>query len=429
MKGLYGFIIAIALISGFKLSVENGFLSFFGAAETFMTLIVVIMVGIYVLYNEEHITAEQLWGLYFILFLLLTLPSFASFMNSERGEAFVAEQAAEAEVTAKNMNLKESFLAWITHQEQTGAGELIGNAETENTYEYIGVKIEGIEPWKEEFYSTEPVYVDIDYSANSYFPITVITGCEIDGIGSGKVDKPMMQVSNAQANRVRCTFENLPKGHHVVDVVAVYSYESTVRIPMKYMEEEFANTLLLLSKDSGNSITAESYVGGSQKPITSAGPIAIGVSNTKKDGVSVLQMPIEIDSNNMNKNPTRLKLQLQENELGGEISRVENASFNLPIGMTLQGCDFLKNNQDLENSYEEENGRWTYNLNSQDGFASWNDLTTISCQFGFQEDSFFSTSAKDYFLPPQLKWSPQTILFSMQYQFKIEQSASIEVVA
>jgi hypothetical protein len=250
-----------------------------------------------------------------------------------------------------------------------------------------------------------------------------MSGCKIDGFGYGDVDKRITQVSRSQPTRVRCTFRDVPAGHHVVDVISVYSFESTVRIPLKFMEKGFVNTLLMLSKNSGNSITPESYVGGTENPLTSSGPIAIGVSNAKKNGVNTLQMPIEINKTDLNKNPSRIKLQIQEQEAIGSISRVEEATFNLPKGMFLQNCDFL-DGEDLS-EYEEKNDRWEFNVDAD--FSSWTDLETLSCELAFQQT--IMEDFREYFLPSQMRWSPQTILFTMRYQFKIETSVSIEVVA
>lgn len=394
-----------------------------GASSTFFTSFAIVVIAVFIGREMGWYESDVMWGILFLLFIILMLPSSYGFLTSERSSDLVDKGVADAEVTVKNANFKDSFLAWITGQEAKGSGEYIGNADTEQTHEFIGVKIEGIEPWKDQFYSTEPVYIDIDYSANSYFPITIMTGCKIDGIGYGKVDKPLAQVSKSQPTRVRCTFEHLPAGHHVVDFIAVYSFESTVRIPLKFMEKEFVNTLLTLSKDSGNDITPESYVGGTENPLTSSGPIAIGVSNAKRDGVNALQMPIELYKEDLNKASSRLRLQIQENDVTGGINRVENATFNLPKGMVLKNCDFLNNGGSLEDGYVENQDRWEFNVDSD--FNNWGDLKTLSCEIGFKN----TQDIKDYILPPQMRWSPQTIFFIMRYQYKLEQSISIEVVA
>lgn len=362
-----------------------------------------------------------MWGILFLLFIAFMIPSSYGFLTSDRPAHVVDKGITNAKVTAKNAHFWDSFNAWFRGQKAKGNGSYVNNADQEQTHEYIGVKIEGIEPWKEEFYTTEPVYVDIDYSANSYFPIKISTTCKTDESGYGDVDKPVTDVSSSQANRVRCTFKNLPKGSYVVDVISAYSYQSTARIPLKFMEKSFVNTLLAISKDSGNSITAESYVGGTENPLTNSGPLAFGASNVKVDGVSKLKMPIEINKTNMNENPSRIRIQIQQQEAKGKITKVNNISFNVPAGMFLKDCDFLKKgNNDLDNSVKLKD-RWIYTVNS--GFGNWGDLKTISCAIEFDE------SYKDYFLPRELRWSPQTIFFTMNYLYKLEQSSIVKVVA
>jgi hypothetical protein len=132
-------------------------------------------------------------------------------------------------------------------------------------------------------------------------------------------------------------------------------------------------------------------------------------------------MPIELNKTDMNKYPTRLKIQVQEQELSGEISRVDQASFNVPVGMFLKNCDFLDQaNPDLDSPVL-ENDRWTYTVDSD--FGSWGNLKTISCELAFKQPY------ADYFLPAQLRWSPQTIFFTIKYQYKLEYSSSVRVVA
>lgn len=411
------------LVDLFFFLITSDALSMFkGSEATAYITLLTIAVAVYILHKNDKIDAKAMWLTYLAIFILLAGAWSAGYVVSGRAADDLREGSAAVEADMKNSGVKESFVSLLLGQYQRGTGEYLGNADVEQTHEFIGVKIEGAEPFKEEFYSNEPVHVDIDYTANSYFPIQIATSCKIKGVADGKVEPRITKVSKSQPARVRCTFENMPKGHHVVDVTAVYTYESTVRIPLKFMEQEFSETLLLLSKDSGNGITPESYVGGTQNPLTNSGPIAFGVSNTRKDGVSVLQMPILLERENMNKFSSRLKLQIQEQELNGGINSIEKATFNVPAGLLLEDCDFLpEGKNDLGNPFGQLGDRWNYTVETD--FSTWGDFTSLSCQLAFNQ------LYVDYFLPSQMKWSPQTIFFTMQYQYRLEHAVPVEVTA
>ena len=186
------------------------------------------------------------------------------------------------------------------------------------------------------------------------------------------------------------------------------------------MDKQLSDSLLILSRDSGNEITAESYVGGTQSALTTAGPLLIGVSNTKIEGISKLKMPIILERDNINKNPTRLRFQIQVQGAVdvGKLSSINKAEFNLPAGMLLKNCDFGTNsNEPLP--YVVEDGRWIVTV--QDDFSAWTDLKTISCELGFDE------MAVESFLPERMKWSPQTIYFTLDYNYQMQKSIVVRV--
>lgn len=375
----------------------------------------------YVARTVGWMSAQWEWRIVFAIIILLMIPWMIGYFSGDRAAADFEGGLASFEARTKNTDIWGGLMKWIDINIMKGNGTYIEGGEQEDTYEFIGVKMEEIEPWKDFFFSDEPVHIDIDYSANSYFPITIVTGCKIDGVGLGKIDSPYIEASLSQYPRVRCTFDELPKGTHVVDVIAVYSYQSTSRVPLKFMDKDLSDTLLILSRDSGNEITPESYVGGTQNALTTAGPLVIASSNTKIDGISKMKMPILLDRQDVNKNPTRLRFQIQVQDTLdlGKLSTINQAEFNLPQGLLLKNCDFGSNNNDQPLPYVEEDGRWIVTV--VDDFSGWTDLKTLSCEIGFDENYL------DLFLPEKMKWSPQTIYFTLDYNYQLQRSIMVQV--
>ena len=413
-------IIVMVLSWALRFLLKTHPLSFLGPYSLIYTLMAFLAIVIYVLYSFDLYDEQTMIILYLLFALIISSPVIYGYFSSDRWHDDWNKKITEAKAESKNIDWVGLFKSYIKQQAGIGSGEYIQNGETEQTHEYVGVKIEDISPLKSYFYTDEPVVVEVDYSANSLFPLTVFTSCKIDGLGPGVVTEPRLRVSKARPTRTECTFENLPKGNYVVDVFSSNNFRSTVRVPLKFMDSKFIESILLMAKDSSKPISPESFVGGTQKPLTTAGPIKTGVSNSVENGVNKLKMPIEVTEEGLSSHVSRIKFQLQNEEvISGKITSIKSMEFNLPEGLRLTNCDFIKNTTSLDPIVSE--GRWIINI--EDGFQNWENLQTISCNLKIDP------AYADDLIPPLMHWSPQTMFMTINYQYLQKKSTSIEVKA
>ncbi len=427
-KEMFGLLMFMALNVILSLMLKaNEFLAQFFKGNTVIVMALFALFSIlFVLKSMDIVSSRTIAATMIIAILILTSFSFIPYLGSDRAQADMQQTKAERDANWENANLLEKVQLWITEQRLKGEGEFLPEGETESTYKFMGVTMENPDPLKEIFYSTEPIQIDIDYQANSYEPISISTSCRT-GTYMGIIDPSYpVEVTASFFPRVSCIFQRLPPGSHNVDVKAVYNYRSTLRLPIKLISSDFENVLLVQEKDSGKTTNINDLLSEETKAITSAGPIQIGVSNTKEMGANILKMPMAIDVEGIqDDNPSRIhkiKFQLQKSndETGGiqKIERVTEAQFNMPEGLALSNCNFAPG-MDLQPMSEE--GRWIYNI--LDDFKAWEIFTTIECDVSVDKNYV------NVFFPRGVDWSKTTMLLTVDYEYSIQKSVVVRVEA
>ena len=381
-------------------------------------ILFVVGTGLYVLHLLGVIGSRGVTAIAILVLLLLSSFYLYGYVNSSNLQTDMEQGQVEAQVAAKNINVMDMFKAWITGQELKGEGNYIAG-EVQRTNEHIGVEIAEAYFYKSQFHADEPIRLDVSYEANAPTSIQILTLCK-SGNTYAETDYPFVDVSASKNPRVRCDFESLPLGQNLVEVIALYSFQSTVDVPLKFMATSLEEPLTRQSRDSGTGLTPEKYVGGSDIAYTSPGPLIIGVSNAGRG--DALEMPILVNKENPSEYPTTLRFQLHPQIAGKnpqKLERVRKASFDLPQGILLESCDFGAERVEL--TYREEGSRWLYDI--VEGVEQWEAFTTISCDLGFDERYL------EDILPELSLWSPQTLLFSVDYYYQTTLATSIEVIA
>ncbi|MCF7798682.1 DUF4112 domain-containing protein, partial [Candidatus Woesearchaeota archaeon] len=427
-KEMFGLILFMALNVLLSVMLKaNDFLSSIFKDNTVIVMILFAVFSLlFVLKTMDLVNTKTIIIIMVLLILGLSSFNMIGYFSGNQFQADKEQTVAQREASWEDANLLEKLQLWVAEQKLKGSGEYLPDGETESTYEFMGVRMENPDPFKDIFYSTEPVQIDIDYAANSYEPISISTSCRT-GTYMGEIQPSYpVEATASFFPRVSCIFEKLPVGTHNVAVKGVYNYRSTVRLPIQIISTDFETILLAHKKDAGTTLDLQEFLEES-KAITSAGPIQIGVSNTKEMGANVLRMPIAMDedsiiSQGQDNRVHRLKFQLQlshDDENGKQkIERVTKAQFNMPEGLAISNCNFAP---DFDLQPLTEDGRWIYTV--IDNFNKWEIFTTIECDVGVDKQY------ADVFFPEGVDWSKSTMLFTVDYDYSIQKSAIVRVEA
>lgn len=418
-RQLTGLIIFLMLNILFTYLLQGtAFLTQYMGNSSVIGLIIFLLVSVlYVLHMMGTISTRGITIVSILVLLLLSSFNLSGYVMSDQFTSDVQQSQTDAQVTAKNLNLLDMLLNWINKQRMMGSGDYIPG-EVQRSHEFIGVQIAQINPYREQFRLGEPVKLDVDYAANAHLPIQILTVCK-SGNHYAQTDHDFVDVSSSKNPRVTCEFDYLPKGSNMVEVKGIYSFQSTVDVPLKLMASSLEEVLTYQARDSGNNLDPEAYVGGSETAYTSPGPIVIGVSN---EGLgNDLKAPIIVDKEDPSRYPTNLRFQInkQEQETPSELERIKKATIRTPQGILLESCDF--GTQEVDPTYRIEGEEWVYEI--VDGVHQWDVFTTVSCDLGFDEQYL------DDLLPPLTMWSPQTITFTLDYNFETNLAAAVEVIS
>ncbi len=382
---------------------------YIGSGSAVVLVSFIVFSIIYLLHAVDIIGRRGMIVIFLIVALLMIVPYVLGYVSGVQFEQDFQEAQVQQEVRYKEMNLLQQMKSWVAGQNLLGAGERINNGEMEQTTEYVGVAIEGVDVLSEEVRAGQPVRLTVDYSANSFEEIEIITRCFVDSINAqAQVDPAVVFASELRSPRVKCTFDDLPVGYHSITTTALYSYTSTTRIPFSFMQEEFAYSL----DDPMNYITQETTEFGA--PITSSGPLLLSASNARKDGQLILQQPLLIDPDNPNAFPTNLQIQFElmnPAPVQGEgIQKVDAVHISLPEGLYFENCNF---DAGSILDYEVVDNRWEVNVQEQ--FSGIENYKILSC------DLLIHDNYVDNFVPKMGEpWSVHTIIFDVDYTYQIK---------
>lgn len=383
--------------------------TFIGPGSAVVLVLFIVLSVVYLLHAVDIIGRKGMFAIFIILALLLVIPYLLGYVTGVQFEQDFQEAQVQQEARYQEMNILQQIKTWVAGQNLLGAGERIDNGIMEDTTEYVGVAIEGVDVLTEEVRAGQPVRLTVDYSTNSFEEIELITMCSIDAINAqAQVDPAVVFASELRSPRVKCTFENLPVGYYSITTTGLYSYTSTTRIPLSFMEENFAYGL----EDPEQYITESTTEFGA--PITSSGPLLLSASNARKNGKLVLQQPLLVDANNPNGFPTTLKIQFElmnPAPVEGEgIQRVDGLHISLPAGLYFENCNF---DAGSILDYEVVDGRWE--VDAQEQFKGIDNYQTLSCDLLIHENYL------DDFIPSIGEpWSVHTIILDVDYTYQIK---------
>lgn len=372
--------------------------------STILYFLVFSTLVIHIAYPETF-GSDKLFMIYLIILVLLFSGSIYAYFVDGGFDTQVEQGGARLE--ARQLDIMESIRQWFGMQRARTNGTLI-TGETEDTFEFVGLEVTEIISSKDRYAQGDDVVLDVSYQSNVYFPVTLHTSCYIQGQGAGIVDEPSIEITSAETPTLRCTFPNLGRGSYTVYVDGTHNYESTVYIPLKIMDRDFSEALTRRMANSQGFL--RDYVGGESQAITSSGPIRIGVATAGQN----LQTPLlySPDASRL----TRLRFQFQENQLHGDIYRIERASFDVPEGMQIQNCDFGAVQRSATSLMQE---RWIFDVDpSSIDIGSFN---SFGC------DVLIDPSYQNKFIPESTQWSPQSIWFSLEYYNKITETSVVTV--
>lgn len=355
-----------------------------------------------------------------ILVLAASFPTFKAEVQSGSMSKSVDASKAETEASLKNLDPIGSFMDFIDRQYGPGNGTTnVESGEVQQTSEYIGAEIEAVTPTRETFYSDEPVALDIDTKANSYHPIGIMTFCNVDN-KVAKVDPRYTELTGSKSARVRCTFDNLREGSHVVDVQQSYRYKSSVEVPIQIMTEKKQDTMLGLAEDAGDGYMPNEFFEFEFKAISTSGPIRFNVGNARDGTKQVLEMPIIVDREKPNKN-RRVNFMFQLDNAGstkkGEVGQINKLTISTPEGIGLENCDFTPSSGRL--THKQDGERWVHTFD--DEFKSWDTFDAIACDLYFDK-----TELHDQF--GEQGWFFDKIFLTMNYNYKMEHASTVRVV-
>ncbi|MFW5866101.1 MAG: hypothetical protein ACOCU6_03335, partial [Nanoarchaeota archaeon] len=390
-----------------------------------MGFIVYVLIGLAFILNivwafaPDKLVPTAMFMMLIVLLFFLG-PKIVSYAQSGSLEGDFQENQAELEAGMKNAHILDQIKMAINRSRMEGNGTLIERGDIERTSEYFGSDIESITLTRDYFYTGQTVALDIDTVANSFKPVGITTMCKSNN-NIARVDPPYTEVTDTKGARTRCSFDDLPKGTHIIDVKQVFRYVSSVKVPLKIMTEQKQNLLLSLAQDAGDEYKPDNYIKGEDTAISTSGPVMIRVGNLKKDNKNILEMPIVIDRQNPNRNRrVNFKFQMDNNgEMqNSKIVQVNKAIIDLPSGIALKNCDFMTDVG--ETKYEKKGGRWVYTFDEE--FRSWGPLDTISCDLDFDKQELDKKFESD-------GWFFDKLFFTIDYMYEVERSTTVKVIA
>ena len=412
-KEFFGLIMFMVLNIVADLLLFSSTFDFFGNNAAVGKVLFIVFGLAYVAKTMGWISSKFISGLVIISILAISLPSTIGYLGSDRVNADIDRGVVDTQAKVENFNLLEQLTNAIIRGEQKGSGEFIDNAEQEVTTEFIGVRLEDATPRWESLSQTKRQFIDITYSANMPFDIDIATTCSVGEIPASVERSPLTIRSGVKQER--CFFDALPLGYHSAEVRALYNYRSTVRIPLKFMDESQLEVL------GAQGIDPEEYVGGSENPLTDSGPIAMGVSNARQDGISVLKMPIVVERSSPRAVDgqllAQLAIQFQSIDEGtgkGAVQAVNSARFKVPKGLIIEGCYFDGTPALLIKSID--NNNWYYE--TTDVANDFDDLDKLVCDVYIDVNE--NNGAYIDEIVPEDDWKQNTIEFTLDYYYQLQ---------
>ncbi|MFW6378642.1 MAG: hypothetical protein ACOCZV_01325 [Nanoarchaeota archaeon] len=391
-----------------------------------MGFIVYVLIGLAFILNvvwafaPDKLVPTAMFMMLIILLFFLG-PKIVSYAQSGSLEADFQENRAELEVGMKNANIFDQIRMAINRSRMEGNGTLVEKGDVERTSEYFGSDIESITPTRDSFYTGQTVALDIDTVANSFQPIGIMTMCKTDNIFADVTPK-YTEVTDTKGARVRCSFDSLPKGTHVVDVEQTFRYVSSVKVPLKIMTEQKQDILLALAQDAGDEYKPDNYIKGEDTSISTSGPVIIRVGNMRKDNKEVLEMPIVVDRQNPNDN-RRVNFKFQLDTSGdvqnSKIVQVNEVVIDLPSGVALENCDFKDYDGEIPPD-KKEGDRWIYTFEKE--FKTWDVFDMVSCDLHFDKQEIDKKFGSD-------GWFFDKVFFTIDYNYNVARSTTVKVIA
>lgn len=212
-------------------------------------------------------------------------------------------------------------------------------------------------------------------------------------------------IYDGESETFRCKFQNLDlEADEIVFEAEASGLRSTGELPVFFMDEELRREMKRRDED----LFFGFYESKSRKPkITyTNGPLAIETT--------ALNQPIGLGEDDVEK---VFGIMLKNRWDNGEISRITSVKVELPNGVELSNCDY-----DFS-----LNAVGAYNIYSFDT-SEFVPLEDIEEQAYFLCDMTIIESEKDDLISGPLKVHPRHFYINVEYDFKITDSISIEVI-
>lgn len=413
----------LALFIGFNVAFKyiltaDSFISqYIGAANASIVTGLFVIFSLLLMYriaSPEKMSNQRLIGIAALLLLLLAIPYMFGYVTSDRFSSDLQAQAVEREAQLDNLNFVERVLIWVEEMQARGRGDYIPTADQESVHQFIGVTVESVEPTREQFLEGKPVQLKIFYSTGSKEEKFVRTLCETKNKPGDIVPVKAIPLTNFNAPAVTCTFDELTKGTHIVKVSTFYDDSSQIKIPLMFISEEKFNSI---SKEDGDPST---FKGGVPKPTTSSGPINFKVTNI--GGEKGFQTPLVLDPDQLNEFPHSITVQLVnpvgDSETQGKLVNLRKVAFTMPEGLRLGACDFQKNRDELL-PYTQQGTNWQVDIIEH--FDVYEPYESISCNM-YVDESYVNS-----FIPPNTDYSISSMLYTIDYTYKLERDAPVVV--
>ncbi len=367
-------------------------------------ILFVLLALLFVLSQAELIPTHWILPILLIILLALMSPRLFGYVGSDAFERDVQDRQARAEVAWRNFNFIDWLTDYFNRQQRMVAGEYTEGSR-ERTHQFVGIDIDSITPTRNRFLEDQPVSLDISYRANTFFPLEVITSCISRDFGSAEIDQSRLSVRPTVRPTARCTFPSMTRGSHVIDVSAVFNYQSTVKVPFVVLTEDFAELLSTVEYYGSSQHSPERFLNPGLQPITSAGPVAIGVATSGNQ--YDLPFIFSPDQDRL----VRLRFQINPDSRGGSMFTASQLFIDLPEDYRLLGCDIA---QFESSDFNQFTRRQTYTapvnvLNIED------------------YDSFVCDISVDRRLFQDLPWSTATMYLTIDYSYILRQSTSVRV--
>lgn len=408
----------------FILQSDNFLSNTLGGEWAIMTLIVVIIISVLLALRimlPESMSSRRVFSIMLFIILALSLTYFPQYFSSEQFQLQVDQARVQSQSEINNLNAWDRFVDWVVVMQQKSSGTYVAPAEQENVHEYVGVQFAAVEPARDKFLENQAVRVNIEYETGSQEVIEVLTTCDTENTqgaiftGSITPETPV-PVSDLNKPIVRCTFDQLPKGNHIVVANALFKDESQLEVPLYFMTEQQQRAIL----DKGGEV--ESFVGRVAKPRTSSGPIEIGVANAIGTD-SQYELPLVYDIKNIediNEFPETLfftvRNPLGSSERQGELRSIQQIQFNLPEGLKMANCDFAVG--EVLEPTKKEDGRWITDVT--DKFETFKLNDRIGC------DLYIDAEYANVIFP-QTGYSLSTLYLDLDYTYGLTQTVPVIV--